>query len=293
MARQAAAGKTFYSSEPASARSQTREMLSKVPEITIYFWIIKIMATTVGETAADLLNVNLHMGLTYTSLVMTVLFLVTLFFQFRAPKYVPKNYWLVVVMISVVGTLISDNLVDNMGIALRTTTILFSFALAATFIAWYASEKTLSIHSIYTPKREAFYWLAILFTFALGTSGGDYIAEGFKLGYLNSALIFAGLIALVTVAYYFFNLNDVTAFWIAYILTRPLGASCGDFLSQPSANGGLNLGTEGTSIIFLITILCLVVYLTKSRVDEISVSQSTTDEIPLSKVERGTAEISS
>ncbi len=270
MERQFSVEKTVGNSDIRSTAnpSRSRQMLNKVPEITIFFWIIKIMATTVGETAADLLNAKLNLGLTYTSLLMTALFLITLFFQFRANKYVPRNYWLVVVLISVVGTLISDNLVDNLGVALRTTTIVFSVALAATFIAWYVSERTLSIHSIYTRKREAFYWLAILFTFALGTSGGDYIAEGFKLGYLNSALIFAALIGIVTLAYYFFKLSEVTAFWIAYILTRPLGASLGDFLSQPHADGGLNLGTEGTSIIFLVTILSLVIFLTRTGMDK-------------------------
>ena len=270
MERQFSVEKTIGNSDIRSTAnpSRSRQMLNKVPEITIFFWIIKIMATTVGETAADLLNAKLNLGLTYTSLLMTALFLITLFFQFRANKYVPRNYWLVVVLISVVGTLISDNLVDNLGVALRTTTIVFSVALAATFIAWYVSERTLSIHSIYTRKREAFYWLAILFTFALGTSGGDYIAEGFKLGYLNSALIFAALIGIVTLAYYFFKLSEVTAFWIAYILTRPLGASLGDFLSQPHADGGLNLGTEGTSIIFLVTILSLVIFLTRTGMDK-------------------------
>jgi uncharacterized membrane-anchored protein len=270
MGRQFSVEKTVGNSDIRSTAnpSRSRQMLNKVPEITIFFWIIKIMATTVGETAADLLNAKLNLGLTYTSLIMTALFLITLVFQFRANKYVPRNYWLVVVLISVVGTLISDNLVDNLGVALRTTTIVFSVALAATFIAWYVSEKTLSIHSIYNSKREAFYWLAILFTFALGTSGGDYIAEGFKLGYLNSALIFAALIGVVTLAYYFFKLNEVTAFWIAYILTRPLGASLGDFLSQPHADGGLNLGTEGTSIIFLVTILSLVIFLTRTGMDK-------------------------
>ncbi len=284
MERQFSVEKTVGNSDIRSTAnpSRSRQMLNKVPEITIFFWIIKIMATTVGETAADLLNAKLNLGLTYTSLIMTALFLITLVFQFRANKYVPRNYWLVVVLISVVGTLISDNLVDNLGVALRTTTIVFSVALAATFIAWYVSERTLSIHSIYTRKREAFYWLAILFTFALGTSGGDYIAEGFKLGYLNSALIFAALIGIVTLAYYFFKLNEVTAFWIAYILTRPLGASLGDFLSQPHADGGLNLGTEGTSIIFLVTILSLVIFLTRTGMDKTL--------IPLE--EDGTAEIS-
>jgi uncharacterized membrane-anchored protein len=247
-------------------------MLNKVPEVTIFFWIIKILATTVGETAADFLNVNLNLGLTNTTYFMTGLLLITLFFQFRSTKYVPGIYWLAVVLISIVGTLVTDNLVDNLGVSLETTTIIFSIALLATFTAWYASEKTLSIHSIYTTKREAFYWLAILFTFALGTAAGDLVAEGLSLGYLVSALMFAALIGAVTIAHYGFKLNAVLAFWIAYILTRPLGASIGDYLSQPRDEGGLELGTVATSAIFLVTILSLVIYLTKTRRDEISTS---------------------
>jgi Uncharacterized membrane-anchored protein conserved in bacteria len=244
-----------------------RRMLNKVPEVTIFFWIVKIMATTVGETAADLLNYKLKMGLTYTSIVMSGFLMITLFFQFRARKYVPRIYWLAVVLISVVGTLISDNLVDNLGVALQTTTIIFSIALLVTFVVWYLSEKTLSVHTIYTTRRETFYWLAILFTFSLGTAGGDLFSEGLKLGYLNSTLIFAALIGIVALAFYCFKLNEVTAFWIAYILTRPLGASLGDFLSQSHADGGLNLGTVGTSVIFLITIFGIVIYLTRTKRD--------------------------
>jgi uncharacterized membrane-anchored protein len=256
------------SDEVATTPSRGRQMLNKVPEVTIFFWIIKVLATTVGETAADFLNTNLNLGLTNTTFVMGGLLLITLFFQFRLRKYVPRIYWLAVVLISIVGTQITDNLVDNFGVALQTTTIIFALVLAATFVAWYASEKTLSIHSIYTTKREAFYWLAILFTFALGTAGGDLTAEGFNLGYWVSALIFAALIGVVTIAYYRFKLNAVLAFWIAYILTRPLGASLGDFLSQPRDAGGLGLGTVGTSTIFLVIILSLVVYLTKTRIDD-------------------------
>jgi uncharacterized membrane-anchored protein len=250
--------------------SKWKQMLNKVPEVTLYFWIIKILCTTVGETFADYLNTNLNLGLTGTSVVMGVLLIVVLFFQFRAKKYVPSIYWLAVVLISVVGTLITDNLTDNFGVSLITTTILFAVALAATFGVWYWKEKTLSIHSIVTTKREAFYWLAILFTFALGTASGDLIAEQFALGYLISALLFFGLIATVTIAHYSFKLNAVLAFWIAYILTRPLGASIGDYLSQSHDDGGLALGTTTTSIIFLVAILGMVVYLTMTRKDEIT-----------------------
>lgn len=227
------------------------------------------MATTVGETAADFLNFNLYWGLTNTTLVMGGLLIAALYFQMTATKYVPALYWLAVVLISVVGTLITDNLVDNLGVSLETTTIVFSVLLILTFGVWYASQKTLSIHSITTKKREMFYWLTILFTFALGTAAGDLVAEGLNWGFLLSAIIFAALIGAITLAYYRFKLNAVTAFWLAYILTRPLGASLGDYLSQDRSEGGLELGTTGTSIIFIVIILGLVIYLTKTKKDEI------------------------
>jgi uncharacterized membrane-anchored protein len=240
------------------------------PEVTIYFWIIKILATTVGETAADFLNTHLHLGLTGTTYVMGSLLIITLFFQFRSTKYVPGIYWLAVVLISVVGTLITDNLVNNVGVPLETTTIIFAVALAVTFAAWYTSEKTLSIHTIYTTRREAFYWSTILFTFALGTAAGDLTAENLHVGYWKSALLFGAVIAVVALAHYGVKLNAVLAFWTAYILTRPLGASLGDYLSQDRDNGGLELGTVMTSALFLVTILGLVTYLTITKTDEIS-----------------------
>ena len=242
-------------------------MLNKVPEVTIFFWIIKIMATTVGETGADFLIFNFKLGLTTTSYLMGIILIAALLIQMIVKKYVPWIYWLAVVFISIVGTLITDNLVDNFGIALTTTTLVFGLALLATFITWYISQKTLSIHTIYTIKREMFYWVAILFTFALGTAAGDLVAEGLHLGYAISGLIFAALIGAVMISYYLFKANAVVAFWIAYILTRPLGASFGDYLSQPAVNGGLGFGTIDTSIVFLVIILSLVVYLSISRKD--------------------------
>ena len=256
-----------------SLREGTARMLNKVPEVTIFFWIIKIMATTVGETAADFLNFNLHLGLTGTSIIMGVLLLISLIIQVRSKKYVPGIYWIAVVLLSIFGTLITDNLVDNFGVSLVTTTAIFSAALVATFAGWYASEKTLSIHTIYTSRRELFYWAAILFTFALGTAAGDLAAEGLRLGYPVSALVFGALIGIVTIAHYFFKLNAVVAFWIAYVLTRPFGASFGDFLSQPVANGGLGLGTVGTSMIFLVAILGLVSYLSISQKKELATQE--------------------
>ena len=220
-----------------------------------------------GETAADYLNENLGLGLTGATYIMTALLIGALAVQFAADRYVAPVYWVTVVLISVVGTLITDNLVDNAGVALTTTTAIFSVALAATFGAWFASERTLSIHSVVTRRREAFYWLAVLFTFALGTAAGDLIAERLDVGYWKSAVLFAAAIAVVAAAHYRLGLNAIAAFWVAYILTRPLGASVGDYLSQARSDGGLGLGTAGTSALFLAVILGLVAYLTISRID--------------------------
>jgi uncharacterized membrane-anchored protein len=246
-------------------RDPSRTMLNKVPLVTLYFWVIKIMATTVGETAADFLNTKLNLGLTHTSLVMGALLIAALVIQFRKDRYVPWIYWVAVVLISVVGTLITDNLSDNFGVPLPLSATGFAIALAATFFIWYAIEKTLSIHTIFTMRRELFYWAAILFTFALGTAAGDLLAEQLKLGYLYSAMVFGAGIALTYAAYRIFNLNAVAAFWIAYILTRPFGASLGDLLSQPSSNGGLGLDTVGTSALFLTVILGLIIAMTKAQ----------------------------
>lgn len=243
-----------------------RVMLNKVPEVTLFFWIIKILCTTVGETAADFLNDNLGLGLIKTMLVMSAGLAIMLVLQFRARRYVPVIYWVSVVFISVVGTLITDYFTDVRGVPLQVTTTVFAVILAAVFALWYASERTLSIHTIVTTKREAFYWLAVLFTFALGTAAGDLVAEQMNLGYGKSVLLFAGAIAIVY-GLYRAGMNAVASFWLAYILTRPLGASIGDFLSQPRADGGLGLGTVGTSALFLAAITGLVAYLTITRVD--------------------------
>lgn len=250
---------------PTTTETTMRQLWNKVPEVTIFFWLIKVLATTVGETAADFLNFNLHLGLTGTSAVMALLLAVFMVLQVRANTYIPWLYWITVVLISIVGTLVTDNLVDNLGVSLETTTAFFSAALIATFTIWYAFEKTLSIHSIFTLRRELFYWAAILFTFALGTAAGDLTAEGLKLGYANSALLFAGLIAAATAVFYLFKGNAIVCFWAAYILTRPLGASCGDLLAQSPADGGLGLGTVTTSGLFLAIIAGLVFYLSATR----------------------------
>jgi uncharacterized membrane-anchored protein len=245
---------------------QAKEMLSKVPEVTLYFWIIKVLCTTVGETASDYLNVNLNLGLIGTSLFMGALLLIALFIQFRSKNYNPKIYWPVVVLISIFGTLLTDILTDKIGVPLISSTVGFSLLLALTFLFWYIKEKTLSIHSIFTKKRELFYWLTILFTFALGTASGDLMAEGLGLGYLTTGIIVCSVILLVSIAW-FFKLNDVISFWIIYILTRPLGASIGDYLTQSPKNGGLGLGASLTSALFLAAILVTVAFLVITKKD--------------------------
>jgi uncharacterized membrane-anchored protein len=241
---------------------------NRVPAVTVDFWLIKLMAVTMGETAADYLAVNLGLGLTATSILMGAILIGALVLQFSQKRYVPWAYWLAVVLVSIVGTLVTDNLVDNFGVSLVTTTVFFTGALSATFVAWYASERTLSIHAIFTTKREAFYWLAILFTFALGTAAGDLVAEHFALGYMATGVLFGMIIASITAGYYLLNLDGIWAFWIAYIFTRPLGASFGDLLSQPGEYGGLGFGTIITSAMFLTAIVAIVIYMSATREGE-------------------------
>ena len=241
------------------------KLVNRVPEVTLVFWILKILATTVGETAADVLSTTFKLGTVVTSYVMAVFLLISLVFQLRAKRYVPPIYWIVVVFISVVGTLISDNLVDNLGVPLATTSLIFTVALIAVFIVWYLSEHTLSVHTIYTVGRELFYWAAILFTFSLGTSAGDLLSERLGLGYPLSALMFAAAIAVIYLAYRVKIVNEVLAFWLAYILTRPLGASVGDLLTQERSAGGLGLGTIPISVVCLLGIVVGVIHLSREE----------------------------
>ncbi|WP_075259726.1 COG4705 family protein [Herbaspirillum camelliae] len=238
---------------------------NKVPEATLVFWLIKMMSTTVGETAADFLNADLGFGLGGTSIVVGILFAVALYFQMSSRSYSPIRYWITVLFISVFGTLITDNLTDVLGVPLAWSTVGFSALLLTVFGIWFARERTLSIHHVDSPTRECFYWLAILATFALGTAAGDWFSEGLQLGYGVSAAIFGAAIALVALLHYRFNLSAVVSFWIAYILTRPLGASVGDGLAQEKGNGGLGFGTTGTSVIFMLMIIGLVFMLYRKR----------------------------
>jgi uncharacterized membrane-anchored protein len=235
-------------------------VLNKVPEVTLAFWIIKIMSTTVGETGADYLAVHIGLGRTVTNCCMAALLIVSLMLQLRSRQYVPWRYWLTVVLVSVVGTQITDALTDGLEVSLYLSTSVFAVALAATFAIWYAVERTLSIHTIITTRRELFYWAAILFTFALGTAAGDLATEALQLGFQLGVIAFGALIVVVALAY-FRGADAVLTFWIAYVLTRPLGASLGDLLSQAQTYGGMGLGSIVTSAVFLAIIVVLVAFL--------------------------------
>lgn len=246
-----------------SAVSAAQRHLNKVPAVTLGFWVIKIMSTTVGETGADYLTVNAGLGKLFTTGMMLSFLVLALIAQLRATRYVPWIYLLNVVLVSIVGTQITDTLSDGLEVSLYASTAAFSVALAAIFLVWHHSEKTLSIETICTRRRELFYWAAILCTFALGTGAGDLATEALDMGFQWGVVAFSGLIALTLLAYRL-GANKVLAFWIAYILTRPLGASLGDFLSQSTTYGGLGFGAMMTSVIFLCVIVLLVGYARRS-----------------------------
>lgn len=230
---------------------------NRVPAVTVTFWIVKILSTTVGETGADYLALHAGWGAGLTALLVCVLLIVALALQLRSPRLSPWKYWLVVVLVSIVGTELTDGLTDRLRVSLYLSTGLFAVALGALFWCWYRSERTLSIRSIDTPRREWFYWSAILCTFALGTAAGDLATEAVGLGFRLGAGIFAALIWLSWLAWRC-GADDVLTFWIAYILTRPLGAALGDWLTQAPDYGGLGAGPNLTSAVFLALIVILV-----------------------------------
>ncbi|MYU05667.1 hypothetical protein GTY81_17635 [Streptomyces sp. SID8366] len=257
---------------PEHLRTPGRQLLNKVPEVTIWFWVIKILCTTVGESFADWINMKLGVGLVNTAWIFTAVFVVVLGVQLRLKRYVPFPYWLTVVVVSVTGTLYTDILTDQLNVPLWISSAAFSVLLAIVFGTWWLRERTLSIHSVTTPARESFYWLTVLVTFALGTATGDWTLEltGWSPGV--SVLLPLGLIAAITLLWRF-GANPVLSFWLAYILTRPLGANIGDWLASPKVAQspgdptGLALGTFTTSLIFLGLILATVVHLTVTRSD--------------------------
>ena len=242
-----------------------RHALSKVPEVTLYFWITKVLTTGMGETTSDFLASHIDpviaVGLGF------VAFAAAMVLQLRARSYTAWIYWTAVVMVSIFGTMAADVLHVQFGIAYTLSTMFYTVVLAAVLIAWYKVEGTLSIHSIHTRRRELFYWATVLTTFALGTAAGDLTAMTLHLGYWASGVLFAALIAVPAVAHWRFGLNPVTAFWFAYIITRPLGASFADWMAVTHARGGLGWGTGPVSLGWAVVILGFVVYLAASRKD--------------------------
>jgi len=239
-----------------------KNLLLRVPEVTLLFWVVKVLSTTVGETGADFLSTGFGLGLNGTTLFMSILLAVSLFIQLNLQRYVPASYWTVVVLMSIVGTLITDMFVENFGVSLVTLSIVFTITMLAGFAIWYRSEKTLSIHSIDTTKREVYYWIIILLAFALGTGAGDLISEGINLGYGVALLTFSLSIAVVAFGYYGLKMNSTLTFWMVFILTRPLGASLGDFMIQAKVDGGLGIGMTPVNILFLSVIVSLVAFMT-------------------------------
>jgi uncharacterized membrane-anchored protein len=252
-------------SATAQQASATHRAIAKVPEITVYFWITKVLTTGMGESTSDFFNQQL--GPPIAVPIMLVFLFVAFRLQLKAKSYVAWTYWLLVVAVSVFGTTAADALHVVLGIPYLISSAFYAIVLAVIFLAWYASEGTLSIHSIYTPRREAFYWATVLATFALGTATGDLTATTFHLGYLSSGVMFAIWIALPAGAWWRFGLNPIAGFWAAYVLTRPLGASFADWMAVGRGSGGLGLGTGPVSVSLSILIVAFVGYLTVTRVD--------------------------
>lgn len=252
-------------------KHHTCHAVTKVPAITAFFWIIKVLTTGMGETTSDFL---VHQFAPIIAIVLGGIgFVISLVFQFSARRYNAWIYWFAVVMVSVFGTMAADVLHVGIGIPYIVSTVFFTISLATVFILWSRSEKTLSIHSIYTTRREMFYWATVLITFALGTAAGDMTAVSLHLGYFNSGILFAGIIAIPIVGYVFFGLNEIAAFWFAYIVTRPLGASFADWMGVSTARGGLGWGTGSVSLGLALIIFGFVGYLALTRKDAEHISQ--------------------
>jgi len=247
-----------------------KETINRVASLGILFWVVKIISTTVGETAADYVSTNLKFGLTNTAILMGVITILVCIWNFTQKKYFPPSYWSLIVMMSIEGTLITDLLVDNLSVSLLTLDIIFASAMGLLFFFWYKKENTLSIHAINNDTRERFYWIIVLTSFALGTGVGDTISEYLNVGYFHSLLIFGSVFILAGVLYYSKIINAVLAFWIAFIVTRPIGASLGDLFIQAPTDGGLGISVAIINVVFFIVIIASVLYLTKNHVKDIT-----------------------
>ncbi len=239
--------------------------LRKVPEIILLFWVVKILSTAMGEATSDFLvfKINPYVAVTAGGVVLCAVLLL----QFTVRKYIAWVYWLAVVIVAVFGTMSADSLHIQLGIPYIISTLFFMVVLVVVFIMWYKTEKTLSIHSITTRRRELFYWATVLSTFALGTAIGDLSATTFGLGYFLSGIVFTLLFLIPAIGYRWFNLNEIVAFWFAYVVTRPLGASFADWMGKPTSHGGLGWGDGTVSVLLTILIVICVVYLSITKKD--------------------------
>lgn len=241
------------------------QILTKVPKITVYFWIIKLLTTAVGESTSDYL---VHQINPYFAVALGFVgFALAMILQFSVRKYIPGVYWLAAAMVAVFGTMVADVMHVGLGIPYAVSAVVFAITLAVVFVWWYKAEGTLSIHSVYTRRRELFYWATVVTTFALGTATGDLAAYTMHLGYLTSGILFAGVFVVPALAYWLFGLNAIFAFWFAYILTRPLGASFADWSAKPHSFGGLGYGDGAVSTGLTILIVVLVGYVTVTHSD--------------------------
>lgn len=244
--------------------------MKKLPEITIAFWIMKICATTLGETAGDLFSMTLNIGYALSSLILIGFFIVTLRMQLYATKYKPLLYWSVILATSTAGTTISDFMDRTLGLGYATGSLILITLLIATFVVWKKAEKSVSVNDIHTFRGETFYWIAILFSNTLGTALGDFLADNSGLGFLGGALLIGSLLILIILAHYFLKVSSVILFWLAFVLTRPFGATFGDLLTKPFEKGGLNFGTIGSSaILFAVLMVLITVDIVKNKKIEI------------------------
>lgn len=232
--------------------------MNKLPQITLAFWVMKICATTLGETAGDLLSMTLDVGYAISSLILISAFVVTLIMQLSAKRYHPMLYWIVILSTSTAGTTMSDFMDRTLGLGYATGSAILIVILLAIFTAWYFSEKTLSVSSVTTLKAELFYWFAILFSNTLGTALGDFLADDSGLGFMGGALLIGSAIAVIVLLHYTTRLSSVALFWIAFVLTRPFGATLGDMLTKSHEKGGLDFGTIGSSMVLLSILVVLV-----------------------------------
>lgn len=251
--------------------TKNMSVLNRVAGLTLFFWIIKILSTTVGETAADFMAVDMNVGLIVTTLLMGTISIAAVLWNFRLKKYYAPAYWFLIIMMSIEGTLITDILVDNFSIGLITLDIVFTIIMVLGFYLWNKEEGTLSIHKITNDRREVFYWLIVLTTFALGTAVGDTVSEHLSFGYLNSLILFGTIFIVAGGLFYTKIIGGVTAFWIAFIVTRPIGASLGDLFIQMPADGGLGINAGVINIAFFATIISIVIYLTITKLDRTEV----------------------